>query len=157
MPFANLSGDPEQDYFADGVVVEIVEALSRIRSIFVIGSGSTLSFKGKVASPQDAARQLGVRYVLEGSVRRAGDRVRIGVQLIDAKDGVQIWTHRFEDTLDDVFALQNKVALSVAGKIEPTVEQAEIRRRSERPTDSVDSHDLYLRGVARFCGVCSGG
>ena len=148
LPFANLSGDAEQDYFADGMVVEIVEALSRIRSIFVIASGSSLSFKGKGVSAQDAARQLGVRYVLEGSVRKAGGRVRIGVQLIDAADGAQIWTHRFEDTLEDVFALQDRVALAVAGKIEPTVQQAEIRRASARPTtDNLSSYDLYLRAV----------
>ena len=103
MPFANLSGDPEQDYFVDGMVIEVVEALSRIRSIFVIGGGSTLSLKGKSASPQDVGRQFGVRYVLEGSVRKAGGRVRIGVQLTDAADGMQIWTHRFEETLDDIF------------------------------------------------------
>ncbi|HXQ15416.1 MAG TPA: TIR domain-containing protein, partial [Caulobacteraceae bacterium] len=147
MPFANLSGDPEQDYFADGMVVEIVEALSRIRSIFVIASGSSLSFKGKGVAAQDAARQLGVRYMLEGSVRKAGGRVRIGVQLIDAADGAQIWTHRFEDTLEDVFALQDSVALAVAGKIEPTVQQAEIRRASARPTDNLSSYDLYLRAL----------
>jgi TolB-like protein len=147
LPFANLSGDPEQDYFADGMVVEIVEALSRIKSIFVIAGGSSLSFKGKGVSPQDAARQLGVRYVLEGSVRKAGTRVRIGVQLIDATDGAQIWTNRFEDTLDDVFALQDKVALAVAGKIEPTVQQAEVRRVSARPTDNMGSYDLYLRAL----------
>jgi TolB-like protein len=147
MPFANLSGDPEQDYFADGMVVEIVEALSRIGSIFVIASGSSLSFRGKGVSAQDAARQLGVRYVLEGSVRKAGGRVRIGVQLIDAADGAQIWTHRFEDTLEDVFALQDSVALAVAGKIEPTVRQAEIRRASARPTDNLSSYDLYLRAI----------
>lgn len=150
MPFANLSGDPEQDYFVDGMVVEIVEALSRIRAIFVIGGGSTLSLKGNAASAQDVGRQFGVRYVLEGSVRKAGDRVRIGVQLTDAGDGMQIWTHRFEETLDDVFVLQDKVALAVAGKIEPTVEQAEIRRSSARPTDNVDSYDLYLRAVPLF-------
>ncbi len=147
LPFANLSGDPEQDYFADGMVVEIVEALSRIRSIFVIASGSSLSFKGKGVAAQDAARQMGVRYVLEGSVRKAGGRVRIGVQLIDAADGAQIWTHRFEDTLEDVFALQDSVALAVAGKIEPTVQQAEIRRASARPTDNLSSYDLYLRAL----------
>src|SRR5579862_3762065 len=147
MPFANLSGDPEQDYFADGMVVEIVEALSRIRSIFVIASGSSLSFKGKGVAAQDAARQLGVRYVVEGSMRKAGGRVRIGVQLIDAADGAQIWTHRFEDTLEDVFALQDSVALAVAGKIEPTVQQAEIRRASARPTDNLSSYDLYLRAL----------
>jgi TolB-like protein len=150
MPFANLSGDPEQDYFVDGMVIEVVEALSRIRSIFVIGGGSTLSLKGKAVSPQDVGRQFGVRYVLEGSVRKAGGRVRIGVQLTDATDGMQIWTHRFEETLDDVFVLQDRVALGVAGKIEPTVEQAEIRRSSARPTDSVNSYDLYLRAVPVF-------
>ena len=150
MPFANLSGDPEQDSFVDGMVVEIVEALSRIRSIFVIGGGSTLSLKGKAVSPQDVGRQFGVRYVLEGSVRKAGNRIRIGVQLTDAADGVQIWTHRFEETLDDVFVLQDKVALAVAGRIEPTVEQVEIRRSSARPTDNVDSYDLYLRAVPLF-------
>lgn len=150
MPFANLSGDAEQEYFVDGMVVEIVEALSRIRSIFVIGSGSTLSLKDKAVSPREVGRQFGVRYVLEGSVRKSGGRVRIGVQLTDAADGVQIWTHRFEDTLDDVFVLQEKVALGVAAKIEPTVERAEIRRSSARPTDSVDSHDLYLRALPLF-------
>ena len=147
LPFANLSGDPEQDYFADGMVVEIVEALSRIRSIFVIASGSSLSFKGKGFGVQAIARQLGVRYVLEGSVRKAGGRVRIGVQLVDAGDGAQIWTQRFEDTLDDVFALQDRVALSVAGVIEPTVQTAEIRRAAQRPTDSLGGYDLYLRAL----------
>ena len=148
MPFANLSGDPEQEYFADGMVVEIVAALSRGRSIFVIASGSSLSFKGKGVSPQDAARQLGVRYVLEGSVRKAANRVRIIVQLIDAADGAQIWTSRFEDTLDDVFALQDKVALAVAGKIEPTVQQAETRRAASRPTEDMGCYDLTLRSLA---------
>ena len=147
LPFANLSGDPEQDYFADGMVVEIVEALSRVRSIFVIASGSSLSLKGKGVGVQEAARQLGVRYVLEGSVRKAGGRVRIGVQLIDAADSAQIWTHRFEDSLEDVFALQDSVALAVAGKLEPAVLQAEIRRASARPTDNLSSYDLYLRAL----------
>jgi adenylate cyclase len=147
MPFANLSGDPEQDYFADGMVEEIVNALSRFRSIFVIASGSTLSFKGKNAAPQEVARLLGVRYVLDGSVRRAGSRVRISVKLIDAEGGAQIWGDRFEDTLEDVFALQDKVALAVAGVIEPTVQQAEIRRASARPTDNLSSYDLYLRAL----------
>jgi TolB-like protein len=145
LPFTNLSGDAEQDYFADGMVEEITTALSRIRSIFVIASGSSLSFKGKDLSPQEAARELGVRYVLEGSVRKAANRVRIAVKLIDAGDGAQIWAERFEDTLDDVFALQDKVALGVAGKIEPTVQMAEVRRASARPTESLGSYDLYLR------------
>ena len=150
LPFANLSGDADQDYFADGMVVEIVESLSRIRSIFVIASGATLSFRGKGISVQDAARQLGVRYVLDGSVRKAGGRVRIGVQLVDALDGNQIWTHRFEDTLEDVFALQDRVAISVAGQIEPTVQQAEVRHAVARRTENMGSYDLYLRALPLF-------
>jgi len=150
MPFANVSGDPEQEYFADGMVLEIVEALSRIRSIFVIASGSSLSLKGKGVGAQEAARLLGVRYVLEGSVRKGGSRVRIGVQLTDATDGAQIWTHRFEDTLEDVFALQDRVALSVAGQIEPTIQQAEVQRASSRPTENMGSYDPYLRALALF-------
>jgi len=148
MPFANLSGDPDRDYFADGMVVEITNALSRFKSLFVIASSSTLSFKGKTVGAQEAARQLGVRYVLEGSVRKAGNRVRIAVQLIDAADGSQIWSNRFEDTLEDVFALQDKVALSVASVIEPTVQAAEVRRASRRPTENMGSYDLYLRACS---------
>ena len=148
MPFANLSGDPEQEYFADGMVVEITNALSRFKSLFVIASGSTLSFKGKGVGPQDVASQLGVRYVLEGSVRKAANRVRISVQLIDAADGTQVWTQRFEDTLDDVFDLQDRVALAVAGVIEPTVLTAELQRLSKRPTENMGSYDLYLRALA---------
>ena len=145
MPFANLSGDPEQEYFADGMVEEIVSALTRFKSLFVIASGSTLSFKGKAVSPQEAARVLGVRYILEGSARRAAGRVRIAVKLSDATDGSQIWSERFEDTLEDVFALQDRVADSVAGIIEPTIETAEIRRISKRLTEDMSSYDLFLR------------
>ncbi|HXQ47454.1 MAG TPA: TIR domain-containing protein [Caulobacteraceae bacterium] len=145
LPFANRSGDPEQDYFADGMVEEIVGALSRFKSIFVIAAGSSLSFKGQATTPQEAARLLGVRYVLQGSVRKAGGRVRIAAELIDAQDGVQIWADRFEDTLEDVFALQDKVALSVAGVIEPTVRAAEARRALMKPTDNMGSYELYLR------------
>ena len=124
MPFANLSGDAEQDYFSDGMVEEIVTALSRYRSIFVIGSGSMLSLKGQAVGPQDVGRQLGVCYLLEGSVRKAAGRGRIIIKLIDAGDGSLIWTERFEDTLEDVFALQDRVALRAAGTIEPTVQTA---------------------------------
>jgi TolB-like protein len=147
LPFANLSGDPEQDYFADGMVEEIAAALSRIRSIFVIAGGSGLSFKGKGVAPREIARQLGVRYVLDGSVRSSGGRVRIAVKLIDAGDGAQIWSERFDDSLEDVFALQDRVALSVAGRIEPTVLNAEIGRALRRPTENMGSYDLYLRAV----------
>ncbi len=148
LPFANLSGDPEQDYFADGMVVEIVSALSRFKSIFVIGAGSTLSLKGKGLSPQAAAAQLGVRFVLEGSVRKAGGKVRIAVQLIDASDGAQVWTHRFEDTLEDVFALQDKVALTVGAVIEPTIASVDTRRVARRPTENMNSYDCCLRARA---------
>jgi adenylate cyclase len=145
LPFTDMTGS--QDYFVDGMVEEITAALSRIRSIFVIASSSALTFKGKGVGAQDAARQLGVRFVLEGSVRKAAGRVRIAAQLIDANDGVQIWTQRFEDTLEDVFALQDSVALAVAGQIEPTVQAAEIRRASARPTENISSYDLYLRAL----------
>ncbi|HXQ17025.1 MAG TPA: TIR domain-containing protein [Caulobacteraceae bacterium] len=150
MPLANLSGDPEQEYFADGMVAEITNALSRFKSLFVIASSSTLTFKGKALGAQDAAKQLGVRYVLEGSVRKAGNRVRIAVQLIDGSDGAQVWTDRFEDTLDDVFDLKDKVALGVTAKIEPTVQAAEIRRAFARPTENMTSYDLYLRALPLY-------
>ena len=146
LPFANLSGDAEQDYFADGMVEEITTALSRVRSIFVVASGSGLSFKGKDAPPQEAARRLGVAYVLEGSVRRAGGRVRIIVRLISGSDGVQIWSDRFEDALEDVFRLQDEVALAVAGRIEPSVQLAEIRRAVAHPTNA-SGYDLWLRAL----------
>jgi adenylate cyclase len=148
LPFANLSNDPEQAYFADGMMEEITTALSRIRSIFVIASASTQQFKDKAVSAQVVGRELGVRYVLEGSVLKAGARVRIAVKLIDAADGAQVWAERYEDTLDDVFALQDRVALSVAGVIEPTVHDAEIRRATRRPTRNIDAYDLYLKAVA---------
>jgi adenylate cyclase len=150
LPFINLSGDLEQDYFADGMVEEIARALSRFKSIFVIAGGSSLSFKGTATTPQQAARILGVRYVLEGSVRKAGGRVRIAAKLIDAADGVQIWADRFDDTLEDIFLLQDKVALSVAGIIEPAVKEAEIRRASARPTENMGSYDLCLRALSLY-------
>jgi len=147
LPFANLSNDPEQAYFTDGMMEEITTALSRIRSIFVIASASTQQYKDKPASAHIVGRDLGVRYVLEGSVRKAANRVRIAVKLIDAADGSQIWAERYDDTLDDVFALQDRVALSVAGVIEPTVRDAEMRRAARRPTTNIDAYDLYLKAV----------
>ncbi|HUZ11395.1 MAG TPA: TIR domain-containing protein [Caulobacteraceae bacterium] len=147
MPFADMTGSVGQDYFADGMVAEITNALSRFKSIFVIASSSALTFKGKGVVAHDAARQLGVRYVLEGSIRKAADRVRIAVQLVDGADGAQLWTQRFDETLDDVFELQDKVALGVAGRIGGLLEKAELRRASARPTQSMDAHDLYLRAL----------
>jgi len=148
MPFVNLSGDPQQDYFADGMMEEIVTALSRVRSVFVIASGSTLCFKGKAISAQAVGRQLGVRYLLEGSVRLSGDRVRIALKLVDATDGSQIWAERYDGTLEDVFALQDRISLNVVGVIVPTVQNAEIRRVSSRPTQDMGCYDLFLRALA---------
>ena len=148
MPFADLTGTGDEDYFVDGMMEEIVGALSRFRSIFVIASGSTMAFKGRAVSPQEVGRQLGVRYVLEGSVRKPGGRVRIAVKLIDASSAAQIWGDRFDDTLEDVFALQDRVALGVASVIEPAVREAEIRRIVKRPTDDMGCYDLYLRATA---------
>jgi len=150
LPFVNRSGDPDQEYFADGMVEEITRALSRSKAIFVIGSGSSLTFKGKGTTPQEAAATLGVRYALTGSVRKAAGRVRIAVELIDGADGKQIWADRFEDTLEDVFALQDRVALSVAGVIEPAVREADLRRVAARASDNLGSYDLYLRGFSLF-------
>jgi TolB-like protein/Tfp pilus assembly protein PilF len=148
LPFANLSHEPDQDYFADGMVEEITAQLARSKSLFVIASSSSLSLKGQSIEPQEAARRLGVRYVLEGNVRRSGERIRIAVKLIDARDGVQLWSDRFDDTLEDVFALQDRVALSVAGVIAPQVQWAEVRHSAERPTQNMTSYELYLRAMA---------
>ena len=145
MPFANIAGDAEQEYFVDGMLEEIATALSRIRTIFVIAGGSSLSLKGKDVDPQEAGRRLGVAYLLEGSVRKAAGRVRIAVKLIDAADGSQLWAERFEDSLEDIFALQDRVALAVAARIEPSLQQAEIRKMPRRPTENMSSYDLYLR------------
>lgn len=150
LPFTNLSGDPEQAYFVDGLMEEISGALTRIRSLFVIASGSSLSLKGEDLSPLDAARRLSVRYVLQGSVRRAGDRVRISVKLVDAATGKQIWAEKYDDTLEDVFALQDKVAIGVSGVIEFSVQKAETIRKSNRPTSDLRSYDLYLRALGPF-------
>src|SRR5262249_15144201 len=126
LPFANMSGDPEQDYFADGMVEEIITALSRIRWLFVIARNSSFTYRGQSVDVKQVGRELGVRYVLEGSVRRAGGRVRITAQLIDALTGTHLWADRFDGSLEDVFDLQDKVASSVAGVIEPTLRQSEI-------------------------------
>lgn len=149
LPFANLSNDPEQDYFVDGLVDDIATALSKIRTIFVIAGGSSLSFKGSDATPQTIAARLGVRYLLDGSVRRAGGRVRIAVKLIDGVTGNQIWADRFDDTLDDVFALQDKVALGVAGVIEFSVQSAETTLAFARAPVNLRSYDFYLQALTK--------
>ena len=148
LPFANMSGDPEQEYFADGMVEEIITALSRIRWLFVIARNSSFTYKGQAVDVKQVGRELGVRYLLEGSVRKAGDRLRITAQLIDATKGAHLWADRFDGPLEDVFDLQDKVASSVAGVIEPTMQAAEIRRLAERPTGDLTAHDLYLRALS---------
>jgi adenylate cyclase len=147
LPFANMSGDPEQEYFADGMVEEIITALSRIRWLFVIARNSSFTYKGRAVDVKQVGRELGVRYVLEGSVRKGGDRVRITAQLIDATSGAHLWADRFEGLLEDVFELQDKVAISVAGVIEPTLRQSEIERARRKRPDSLDAYDLYLRAL----------
>jgi TolB-like protein/class 3 adenylate cyclase len=150
LPFANISGDPEQEYFADGMVEEIITALSRIRWLFVIARNSSFTYKGQTVDVKQVGRELGVRYVLEGSVRKAGGRVRIAVQLIDAFSGAHLWADRFDGSLEDVFELQDKVASSIAGVIEPTLQVAETARSASRPTNDLAAYDLYLRALAAF-------
>jgi len=150
LPFANLSDDPEQEYFADGMVEEIITALSRIRWLFVIARNSTFTYKGRAIDVKQVGRELGVRYVLEGSVRKSGGRVRITAQLIDATTSAHLSADRFDGALDDIFELQDKVAVSVAGVIEPALRAAETARSAARPTADLTAYDLYLRGYAMY-------
>jgi len=148
LPFQNMSGDPEQEYFADGIVDEIITALSRFRSIFVIARNSTFTYKGRPVDVKQVGRELGVRYVLEGGVRKAANRVRITAQLIDATTAAHLWVDRFDGSLENVFDLQDQVTASVVGQIAPKLEQAEIERARRKPTESLDAYDFYLRGMA---------
>ncbi len=148
LPFTNLSSDPEQDYFADGMVEEIITALSRSKSLFVIARHSSFTYKGKAVDIKRVGRELGVRYVLEGSVRKAGNRVRITGQLVDAATGNHIWADRYDSTLDDIFDLQDRVTTSVIGAIAPQLERAEIARAQRKPTESLQAYDYYLRAQA---------
>jgi adenylate cyclase len=150
LPFDNMSGDPEQEYFADGMVEEIITALSRIKWLFVIARNSSFAYKGQAIDVKRVGHELGVSYVLEGSVRKAGGRVRITAQLIDAIGGAHLWADRFDGLLEDVFDLQDKVALSVAGVIEPALQAAETTRSAGRPTTDLTAYDLYLRACAIF-------
>ena len=150
LPFQNMSGDPEQEYFADGMVEEIITALSRIRWLFVIARNSSFTYKGKSADVKQVGRQLGVRYLLEGSVRKGGNRVRITAQLVEAETGAHLWADRFDGSLEDIFDFQDKVAIDVAGVIEPALEAAEVRRSAARPTNDLTAYDLYLRALATF-------
>ncbi|WP_245310846.1 tetratricopeptide repeat protein [Bradyrhizobium valentinum] len=150
LPFENMSGDPEQEYFADGMVEDIITGLSRSRSLFVIARHSTFTYKGKAIDIKQVGRELGVRYVLEGSVRKAGNRVRITGQLVDAATGNHIWADRYDSTLEDMFDLQDRVTSSVIGAISPQLERAEIERAQRKPTESLQAYDYYLRAYASF-------
>jgi adenylate cyclase len=147
LPFQNISGDPEQQYFADGMAEDITTALSRFKSLFVIARNSSFSYKGKAIDVKRVGRELGVRYVLEGSVRKAGSRLRIAAQLIDAASGAHIWADRFDGALEDVFEFQDEVTEKVVAAIAPRVERAEIVRAWRRPPSNTDAYDCYLRGL----------
>jgi TolB-like protein len=150
LPFLNLSGEPEQDYFVDGVVDDIISALSRMRWLFVIARNSSFTYKGRSIDVKQVGRELGVRYVLEGSVRKAAGRVRITGQLVDANTATTLWSERFESALDDLFELQDQMATSVVGALAPHLERAEIERAYHKPTESLDAYDYYMRGMWKF-------
>jgi len=147
LPFQNMSGDPEQEYFADGMVEEIITGLSRVRAFFVIARNSSFAYKGKSPDVRQVGRELGVRYVLEGSVRKAGNRVRITGQLVDATSGTHLWADRFDGALEDVFDLQDRVTGSVVSAIEPKIRSAEIERAQRKPTENLQAYDLALRAL----------
>jgi TolB-like protein len=147
MPFHNLSGDSAQDYFADGMVEDIVTGLSRIKWLFVIARNSSFTYKGQAVNVKRVGRELGVRYVMEGSVRKAGERVRISAQIVEAATGVQLWAQRYDSLLDDIFALQDEITLSVVGAIEPSLRDAEIERVKRKRPGNLDAYDLVLRAL----------
>jgi TolB-like protein len=147
LPFENMSGDPEQEYFADGIAEDIITALSRFRWFFVIARNSSFTFKGKAVDVRTVGRELGVRYVLEGSVRRSGNRLRITAQLVEAATGNHLWAERYDGALEDIFDLQDRITEGVVGAVEPSVRLAEIERARRKRPDSLDAYDLYLRAL----------
>ena len=147
LPFQNMSDDPAQEYFVDGIVEDIITGLSRTRWLFVIARNSTFTYKGRAVDVKQAGRELGVRYVLEGSLRRAGDRVRITCQLIETASGTHVWAERYDRPLGDIFALQDEITLSVVSAIEPSLRQAEIVRAKRKRPENLDAYDLYLRAL----------
>jgi adenylate cyclase len=150
LPFQNMSSDPEQDYFVDGLVEDIITALSRFKSLFVIARSSSFTYKGKVIDIKQVGRELGVRYVLEGSVRKANNRVRITGQLVESTTGTHIWGDHYDGDLGEIFELQDRVTIDAVGAITPKLEQAEIERTGRKPTESLGAYDCYLRGMASY-------
>ena len=147
LPFVNISKDPEQEYFADGVVEDIIAALSRFKSFFVIARNSTFAYKGRAVSVQQIGRELGVRYVLEGSVRRSGPRIRITAQLVDASTGMHLWAEHYDGVVEDVFDLQDRITASVVGSIQPSIRSAEIERARRKRPENLDAYDLVMRAL----------
>ena len=148
LPFQNMSGDPEQEYFADGIVEDIITALSRFKSLFVIARNSSFAYKGRSPDVRQVGTELGVRYVVEGSVRKAGGRVRITGQLVDSRTGAHLWADRFDGALEDVFELQDRVTVNIVGAIAPKIDLAEIERARRKPVESLDAYDCFLRGLS---------
>jgi len=157
LPFTNMSGDPEQEYFADGVVEDIITGLARLKWLFVIARNSSFAYKGKSPDIRQVGRELGVRYVLEGGVRKAANRVRITGQLIDATTGTHIWADRFDGGLEDIFDLQDRITSSVVGAIEPALRTAEMHRAEAKPTESLDAYDCFLRALAQWDSMTRAG
>lgn len=147
LPFANLSKDPEQEYFADGIVEDIIAALSRFRSFFVVARNSTFAYKGRNVSVQQIGRELGVRYVLEGSVRRSGEKIRITAQLVDTVSGMHLWAEHYDSVMANVFDLQDLITASVVGSIQPSIRAAEIERARRKRPESLDAYDLVMRSL----------
>ena len=157
LPFTNMSGDPEQEYFADGLVEDIITALSRVRWFFVIARNSSFTYQGRAVDVRQISRELGVRYVLEGSIRKAGSHVRITGQLVDATTGHHVWADRFDGDMNDIFDLQDQVTESVVGAVEPSIRLEEIKQARTKPTNYITAYDLYLRALPRFYSMtCEG-
>jgi len=152
LAFANMSGDPEQGYLADGIAEDTLTALSRVRWLFVIARQSSFSYKGRAVDVKQIGRELGVRYVVEGSVRKAGNRVRIAAQLIEAETGAHVWADRFDGDLSDIFAVQDEITERIVSAVEPSVQASEIRRARTKPTESLTAYDLYLRALPEYYG-----
>jgi TolB-like protein len=153
LPFQNMSGDPDQEYFVDGMVEDIITGLSRIKWLFVIARNSSFIYKGKAVDVRRVGRELGVRYVLEGGVRKAGARLRITAQLLEAETGAHLWADRYDGAIEDVFDLQDKITHGIVGIIEPNLRRAEIERAQRKRPDSLDAYDLYLRALPHMVSV----
>jgi adenylate cyclase len=157
LPFQNISGDPEQDYFADGMVEDIITGLSRIKWLFVIARNSSFVYKGKAVDIRQVGRELGVRYVLEGSVRKVGARLRVTAQLVEAETGAHLWADKFDGDLIDVFDFQDQITERVVGIVEPNVQKSELDRSRRKPPESLDAYDLYLRALPYVSPISRGG